>query len=61
MELLESAILQKSETISIVTLSLNAYHDAISTHINEVYLLILHLLTEIYLTIMFILNKISVL
>jgi len=36
MQLLESAILQKSETINIVTASMDYYHNAISNHINEV-------------------------
>lgn len=36
MQLLESAILQKSETISIVTTSMNVYHNAVSNCINEV-------------------------
>lgn len=35
-QLLESAILQKSETISIVTTSMNAYHNAVSNCMNEV-------------------------
>lgn len=55
MQILESAILQKSETINIVTLSLNSYHDAISTHINEVYLFLLLTKTKIVSVIMFIL------
>jgi len=36
LQLLESTILQKSETINIVTASMNSYHNAISNHINEV-------------------------
>ncbi|VVC37337.1 Kinesin motor domain, conserved site,P-loop containing nucleoside triphosphate hydrolase,Kinesin motor [Cinara cedri] len=35
-ELVESFILKKSDTISIVTASVDSYHNAISNHINEV-------------------------
>lgn len=35
-QLLESSILQKSETINNVTTSIDTYHNAISNHINEV-------------------------
>lgn len=35
-EILESNIMEKSETILNVTTSMNLYHDAISNHINEV-------------------------
>lgn len=36
MQLLESLIIQKSESINIVTTSLDSYHNAISNHIIEV-------------------------
>lgn len=37
MELLESLIIQKSDTINVVTTSMDAYHSAIYSHINEVF------------------------
>lgn len=41
MQLLESFILKKSDTISIVTASVDSYHNAISNHINEVFYIFL--------------------
>lgn len=40
MQLLESSILQKSETIVVATDSVSSFHNAISNHINEVFILL---------------------
>lgn len=37
MQLLESGILQKSETIVVATAAVGSYHNAISSHISEVF------------------------
>jgi hypothetical protein len=44
MQILESNILEKFETISVVSTTMDSYHNAISTHINEVLFFIFNLI-----------------
>lgn len=48
LQLLESGILNKSETIIKATASVNSYHSAISNHINEVFKVVICIIAFIF-------------